>query len=141
MKRVALLLTIALALCCAPNRGRAQSSSPARRQITFSTITAGTPVQVWTSGPLIVAEYIIQPQASATNGLVYVMAGITAGRTPNKSTSGDLTASLCAASATVPGCTYSDGTTVQQATGIDLSTVWLDVATTNTPVVVSYQIK
>ncbi len=135
MKRLALLLAIALALCCGPNRGRAATS---RVSVTFSAITSGAPVQVTTQTGLIATEIIIQPQPSSTVGLVYVMAGVY-NRTPSKSNSADLTATLCAATSTLPGCTYSDGSTNQVTSGIDPSSIWIDVATTNTPVTVSWQ--
>ena len=135
MKRIVLLLTIALALCCGPNHGRAATS---RVSVTFSSITAGTPVQVTTQTGLRATEIIIQPQPSATVGLVYVMAGVY-NRTPSKSNSTDLTATLCAATSTLPGCTYSDGSTNQVTSGIDPSSIWIDVATSNTPVTVSWQ--
>lgn len=133
MKRLALLLTIVLALCLGPNRGSAGTNVIS---VKLSAIVSGTPQQVWTAGTLIADELIIQPLASSTNGIVYVYKGIY-GHTPSTST--DTPVQLCAATSTIPGCTYSDGSTTQAATGVDINALWIDVATTNTPVVVSFQ--
>lgn len=103
----ALLFVVIMVVCCAVSpRGRAAG----RVNLTV-TISAGTPVHVWTqSTPYFVNELLIQPQPGASVGLIYVMAGIGNSRTPASTASSDLTATLCAATATVPGCTYSDGT-------------------------------
>lgn len=101
------------------------------------TITAGTPVQVAPSGT-IADEILILPAPGATVGITYVMAGAT-NRTPAKTNTTDVTAQLCAATATLPGCSYADGTLVQQSTGVDVGAIWIDVATTGTVVIVSYQ--
>lgn len=132
---IASLAFLALVLWPVPKPVRAATS---RVNTTFSSITAGTPVQVTTQKGLIADEILIQPQPSGTVSLVYVMAGVY-NRTPSKSNSADLSATLCAATSTLPGCTWSDGSTNQNATGIDPSSVWIDVGTTNTPVTVSYQ--
>lgn len=67
-----------------------------------------------------------------------IMAGAT-NRTPAKTNGTDVTAQLCAATATLPGSSYADGTLVQQSTGIDVGAIWIDGATTGTIVIVSYQ--
>ena len=134
MKRFSLLLAILLiCLWPVPKPARAGTNVVS---VKFSAITSGTPQQVWTQGPLIADEVIIQPLASSTNGIVYVYKGIY-NHTPSTST--DTPVQLCAATSTAPGCPYSDGTTVTTSTGIDVAALWVDVATTNTPVLVSFQ--
>lgn len=128
MKRFALALAL-LAVCFLPVRG-------AGRVNQSLTITAGTPVRVAEAGT-IADEIIITPVPGGTVGLVYVMAGIY-NRTPAKTTAADLTTILCPATATLPGCIYSDGTLVQASTGVDVGAVYIDVGTSNTVVLVSY---
>ncbi len=131
--RLLLVLFAFFALCFGPNRGRAATNRVNQKL----TITAGTPVQIAPLGTMA-DEILIQPLPGGTVGLVYVMAGIV-NRTPATSNAADVTAQLCAATATAPGCTYTDGTLVQQSTGVDAGTVWIDVATSNTVVYASYQ--
>lgn len=100
-------------------------------------ITSGSPIQIAPTGT-IADELLIQPATGSTVGTVYVMAGIAAGRTPSKSNATDVTAQLAAATSTTPGQAYSDGTTVQQSAGVNVGAIWIDVATTNTVVLVSY---
>lgn len=136
-KRIAVLLTIALLLWPVPKPVRAMG----RANLTV-TISAGTPVHIWTqSTPFYVNELIIQPQPGSSAGLIYVMMGIGNGRTPASTNSTDLTATLCAATSTLPGCTYSDGTIATPNASIDLSGGWLDGAHTGDKVTVSYDIK
>lgn len=133
-KRLAVLLTIALLFWPAPKPVRAAG----RRNITF-TITSGTPIQIWTqSSPFFVNELIIQPQLGSSTGVIYVMAGIGNGRTPAHTNSSDLTATLCAATSTAPGCTYSDGTLATPNSAVDLSGIFLDGAHTGDTVTVSF---
>ena len=135
IKRIALAsLAVIMALWSVPNPARASYSRVTK---TF-TVTAGTPVQVVSQQPTVADEVIIQPVAGATVGLVYVMAGVY-NHTPSVSSGTDVTAQLCAATSTAPGCTYTDGTLGQPSTGIDVGSIWLDVATTGTKVSVSYQ--
>lgn len=101
------------------------------------TITAGTPVHIAASGT-IADEILILPAPGATVSAVYVMAGAT-NRTPAKTNGPDVTAKLCPATATLAGCSYSDGTLVQQSTGVDVGAIWIDADTTGTVVIVSYQ--
>ena len=102
------------------------------------TINSGVPVQVWTHGSLIADELLIQGQIGSSAGIVYVMAGIAAGRTPATTNATDVTAVLCAATSTSPGCPYSDGKLTQQSTGVDVSTIWIDGAHTADKVIVSF---
>lgn len=109
-----------------------------RINITF-TIAAGTPVQIWTqSSPYLVNELLIQPQPGSSAGVIYVMAGIGNGRTPAHTNSSDLTATLCAATSTAPGCTYSDGTLATPNSAVDISGIFLDGAHTGDTVTVSF---
>ena len=136
-KRIAVLLTIALLLWPVPKPARAMG----RQNVTI-TIASGTPVQVWSqSTPFYVNELLIQPQPGSSAGLVYVMAGILNGRTPAYTNSTDLSATLCAATSTLPGCTYSDGTLATPNASVDLSGIWVDGAHNGDKVVVSYDIK
>ena|SRR5712691_1757217 len=114
----------------------------------LTSITALSPVNLATgttaapdasSQPIYVTRWSIQATHSATNGLVYVMDGVKPiGRVPAIST--DAPMELAAATATAPGGSAGD-TDANQGGGIDLRTVWIDVATSNTPVRVSYDYK
>lgn len=116
------------------------SSADPRNNRTI-TVAAGTPVRI-SSSRLLVRKVFIQmltvPGGSA--GLGYVMAGIQGGRTPSASASSDLTAQLCAASTTAPGCSYSDQDMVGTAP-IDLSQMWVDGAHTGDTIAVSWELR
>jgi hypothetical protein len=119
------VLTLLLALCCAP------LGSSVRYNKTL-TITSGTPIQLATV-PTFARAIFIQMAASGS-GIGYVMAGIPPGTTPNHSTSGQLTAQLAPASATSPGGNYSDN----NALGIDIARIWIDGANSGDTVIVSW---
>ena len=133
MKRFSLLLAILL-FCLWPVPKPVRAGTAKVNQ--SLTITAGTPVRVALAGTMA-DEILIQPQPGGTVGLVYVMAGIY-GRTPSTSKGTDVTAVLCAATSTLPGCPYTDGTSVSQSTPVDAGSIWVDVATTGTVVIVTY---
>jgi hypothetical protein len=112
----------------------------ARRANMVVTIAAGTPVRLSTS-KLIANRILIQPiEGCSSCGVVYVMADIPSGTTPSASNAAHVAASLCAASAAAPGCTYSDPSVVQQGASstIDLSLIWIDGAHTGDTVRISY---
>lgn len=99
------------------------------------TVTAGTSIQLTTTSRYLVRAIFIQ-MAIGGSGYGAVMAGIVNGRTPSKSTSGDLTAQLAPASATAPGSSYSDSNQL----GIDLSTIWVDGSNSGDTIIVSYDV-
>lgn len=134
MKRFSLIFSLTiLALLCSVERP-ARAAGRINQKLT---VTAGTPIQIAPTGT-IADEVVIQPAAGGTVSLVYVMAGIY-GRTPSTSNATDVTTTLCPATATIPGCSYSDGTLAQPATGVDVGAIWIDVGTSSTVVYVSYQ--
>jgi hypothetical protein len=113
-----------------------------RINLTFRAITAGSPVNLFTqttsapaasSQPVYAREVLIQMLHSATVGLGFVLAGINIGRVPSVNNDGDVATELAPATANVPGGTYAD-TFDHASGGIDIRTIWIDVAVTNTPV-------
>lgn len=135
MKRISALLVLFVLLLW-PAYQPVRAAGRINLQVT---IAAGTPVHVWTqSSPYLVNEMIIQGQPGSSAGLVYVMAGIASGRTPASTNATDLTATLCAATSTVPGCPYSDGTIATSNAGIDVSKIWIDGSHSGDVVVVSF---
>lgn len=103
------------------------------------TITAGNAIQVWPmTSPYFVNEILIQGQPGSGAGLIYVMTGIGNNRTPSHTAASDLTATLCAATSTLPGCPYSDGTLATSNGAIDLSGIWIDGSHSSDVVVISF---
>ncbi len=96
-------------------------------------VASGTPVQLATT-QTIVREVFIQMAVSASGGVGYVMAGIPNGVTPSSSTASQLTAQLCAATSTTPGCAYSDSNPL----GIDVSQIWVDGGHTGDVIICSW---
>lgn len=109
----------------------------ARRVNTQVTVTAGTPVRLSTTKRLV--NRIFVQMAIGGSGVGYVMTGIPNGTTPSSSNAAHLTAQLCAATATAPGCNYSDNiNSTSNADPIDLSEIWLDGATSGDKIIVSF---
>lgn len=98
------------------------------------TVAAGTPVRLATSR-LLVNRIFIQMKTAGT-GRGYVMAGIPVGTTPASTTSAHLTAELCPATATAPGCAYTDS----YPDGIDVSLIWVDGSHTGDKITVSWEV-
>lgn len=118
------------------------------------TITAGTPVNIFTGGAAADPDYtdprghlasrvFIQMLHGAgdTFGLGYVMAGITRARVPAIANAGDVTAELAPASTTSPGGDYSDRDDANPMGGIDVNEIWVDGTNTGDTVKVSYDLK
>lgn len=127
-------LVLLLALIAAP-RGDA-----GYRYNQVITIIAGTPIQV-SVDKLIVNSVMVTPKIGSSAGIIYVMHDILPrGRTPSTSNTGDVATQLCPATATVPGCVYSDPIVAQQGNDIfvDLSLMWIDGSHSGDTVIVSY---
>jgi hypothetical protein len=116
---------------------------------TFSSITSGTPVNALTgttsapgdsTRPVYATRVFIQAPHSSTNGIVYVLDSGGPVRVPSSANADDIVAELAAATSTAPGGDYSD-VDFRDGGGIDLRTVWIDVATTNTPARISFDLK
>jgi hypothetical protein len=134
LKRFGAILALAFCLLWPANKP-VRAAGRYNLQITIG----ASPVQVWTKdSPYFVNELLIQGQPGAGAGLVYVLAGITNGRTPSTSNASDVTATLCAATSTVPGCPYSDGTLATPNGAIDLSGIWIHGAHAGDVVIVSF---
>jgi hypothetical protein len=119
----------------------AQVGSPAIQQNILVTVaTAGTPVRVTTS-TLVVSSVMVQPVVGASVGLIYICTGIQSGTTPasycaaTANGSYELGAQLSAATATVPGFVYSF---YVPPPGLNLSTFWIDAATSGAQALVSF---
>lgn len=119
----------------------AQVGSPAiQKNILVTVATAGTPVRVTTS-TLVVSSVMVQPVVGASVGLIYVCTGIQSGTTPASNCAAtangsyELGAQLSAATATVPGPVYSF---YVPPPGLNLSTFWIDAATSGAQVLVSF---
>ena len=110
----------------------------------LSAITAGTPQNIAaafgydTDKPLLANRMFIQPQHGATVGLVYVLENPRRGAVLAVST--DLIAEIQAATSASPGGNYDDFYPKNDSGGIDLTLMAIDVATTNTPVLVTADI-
>ena len=110
------------------------------------TINAGTPQNAVTAGsaapaqgqPVYAKRYVVQVQPAAGGGLVYVMDGIRGGRVPAHTVSSDLSGTLTAGTAALPGGSFSDADPDPQGAGIDMTQVWVDGAHTGDTVVVSW---
>lgn len=115
----------------------------ARRVNRQITITAGTPTRL-SIVHQVVNRIFIQPQAAAAGGVIYIMDGIPEGTTPSSSTAAHVTAVLCAATATAPGCSYADPPNGggNSQTGLpDLFYVWVDGSHSTDVLVVSYDVR
>jgi hypothetical protein len=123
----------------------------------ISNITSGTPVNLAVAlglvannaalaaaNPILGNRIDVQMGFGATVGVGYYMdlANFAAGTVANKATAGHLTQQLAPGTATVPGATWTDA-----AAGIgfgaprDITRIWIDVATSNSPVVVSVDLR
>jgi hypothetical protein len=70
------------------------------------------------------------------------LAGFVPGTVANKATAGHLTQQLAPGTASVPGATFTDMSGgIQSGAPRDLTRIWIDVATTNAPVIVSVDLK
>lgn len=128
IKRIAVVALLALALC---------PIADARRQNTQVTVTAGTPIRLSTTKRLVNRIFI--QMAIGGTGVGYVFDGIANGTTPDPTHAADLTAQLCAATATAPGCNYSDVVnSVTAADAIDLSQFWVSGSHTGDVLIISF---
>lgn len=119
----------------------AQVGSPAiQKNILVTVATAGTPVRV-TTLHIMVSSYMIQPVVGTTVGLGYLCIGIQNGTVPaaacaaTANGSYELGGQLAAATSTVPGPVYNF---YVPPPGVDLGTIWIDVAVSGTSELVSY---
>jgi hypothetical protein len=131
----------------------AVSISAAPRKNKLVTIASGTPVQLsalansgcstTVNQACYVDKLFIQP-AIGGSGVVYVMdmSAFIAGTVPSYSTADDVTAQLCAATSTAPGCNYLDTSLPAPASGgIDITRIWIDGSNTGDTVVVSFVLR
>jgi len=94
--------------------------------------------------PIEAVRVDVQMGFGGTVGVGYYMdlANFAPGTVANKATAGHLTQQLQAGSATVPGLTFTDvAVGIGLGGGRDLTRIWLDVATTNSPVLVSVDLR
>lgn len=104
----------------------------ARESVKY-TITAGTPIQL-SPIPLIVSDLLVQAEATAGGGMIYLMLGVRPDGPAPVANNNPTIQIPASAGATSPGGSY--GNTVDQY--IDLNRAWLDGATNGNTVTVSY---
>lgn len=128
-----------------------------RVNLTISNITAGTPVNLAVAlgmaannaalakaNPILANRIDVQMGFGATVGVGYYMdlSALAAGTVANSATSGHLTQELAPGTASAPGAVFTDGSFgVSMGAARDLTKIWIDVATTNAPVIVSVDLR
>jgi hypothetical protein len=107
------------------------------------TVTAGTPIQIATVSTPVNRVFIQMLAGGSGLGYVMDMSAYKAGTVPVATTSGNLTAQLCAStSATVPGCSYSDTSGAAPGSdAIDLAFLWVDGGNSGDQIVVSWDLR
>lgn len=123
----------------------------------LSTITSGTPLNLAvalglvpnnaalaTANPILANRVDVQMGFGSTVGVGYYMdlSAFAAGTVANKATAGHLAQQLAPGTASTPGATFTDAPAgVSMGAARDLTKIWIDVATTNSPVIVSVDLK
>jgi hypothetical protein len=107
------------------------------------TVAAGTPIQLATVSTPVNRVFIQMLAGGSGLGYVMDMSNYRAGTVPVATTSGNLTAQLCAStSATVPGCSYSDTSGAAPGSdAIDLAFLWVDGGNSGDQIVVSWDLR
>jgi hypothetical protein len=96
------------------------------------------------TNPIWANRIDVQMGFGGTVGVGYYMdlANLAVGTTANKATAGHLTQQLAPGTANVPGATFTDAPAgVAMGAARDVTKIWVDLATTNVPVIVSVDLK